>query len=310
MLYNCYIRTTYVHLCNNNMELWQQTRTALYVLKHGTISAAADALAIHRATVIRHVDELEAHLNSKLFQRHQRGYTPTEAGLKLQKVAETADQQFQQLAQELNNQTMCLSGPFIVTSLPGMDAMLMPVLQELQTQHPQIQLHLHASERLYQMEVGEAHVAIRAGQPAADPDYVVIKLMDIPAALYASRGYVEQFGQPSSIEQLHQHRIIGLPAQYIRIPFMTWLYQHGLDKAISMEVAGNTSMIAAIKSGLGLGFLSSNLVSEHDDLIEIMPPQADWQSPLWIVTHKDLHHSPKVQAFLTLLDKHIPFRAR
>lgn len=292
------------------MELWQQTRTALYVLRHGTISAAAEALGIHRATVIRHVDELEAHLHCKLFQRHQRGYTPTEAGLKLLKVAETTDQQLQQLAQQLAHQTTQLSGPFIITSLPGIDALLMPALQALQQQHPHIQLQLHASERLYQMEIGEAHVAIRAGQPTMDPDYVVIKLQDFQSGLYASRDYLASYGKPDTFEQLHQHRFIALAEQYRRVPFMSWLYQQGLQTSISMEVAGTASMLAAIKAGLGLGFLSPQQAQADDQLVEVFPPQEDWQSPLWIVTHKDLHHSPKVQAFLTLLDQHIPFRNR
>ena len=47
----------------------------------GTVSGAAQALGVHHATVIRHIDALEGRLGVKLFQRHARGYTPTEAGL-------------------------------------------------------------------------------------------------------------------------------------------------------------------------------------------------------------------------------------
>ncbi len=289
------------------MELWQQTRTVLYVLRHGTITGAADALNIHRATVIRHVDELENHLRSKLFQRHQRGYTPTEAGLKLQKVAETVDQQLLQLGQELEHQTLQLSGTFIITSLPGMDYILLPVLQQLQAQHPQIHLQLHASERLYQMEVGEAHVAIRAGDPATDPDYIVIKLMDFKTALYASQKYLDKHGRPGSVSELIHHQLIGLPSKYLRVPFMAWLEQHDLLAQISLEVSNTSAMLAAVKAGLGLGFVPPQQAAE-EGLIEVLPAIEAWHSPLWIVTHKDLHHSPKVQAFLNILNEHIRFR--
>ncbi|MFO0513797.1 MAG: LysR family transcriptional regulator, partial [Rhodobacterales bacterium] len=34
------------------------------------------------------------------------------------------------------------------------------------------------------------------------------------------------------------------------------------------------------------------------DLVEIMPSRPEWEVPLWLVTHVDLHRTPKVQAFV------------
>ncbi len=59
---------------------WDEIRTAYHVARLGTVSGAAEALGVHHATVIRHIDALEARIGVKLFQRHARGYTPTEAG--------------------------------------------------------------------------------------------------------------------------------------------------------------------------------------------------------------------------------------
>ena len=63
------------------MDSWNEIKTAYQVARLGTVSAAAESLGVHRATVIRHIDALEAELGRKLFQRHIRGYTPTEAAL-------------------------------------------------------------------------------------------------------------------------------------------------------------------------------------------------------------------------------------
>ena len=79
------------------MDNWDEIKTAFQVAKHGTVSGAADSLGVHHATVIRHVDALEAKLGVKLFQRHSRGYTPTEAGDDLLLVAQATDDQFSQL---------------------------------------------------------------------------------------------------------------------------------------------------------------------------------------------------------------------
>ena len=56
------------------MENWDEVRTAYHVAHEGTVSGAAAALGVHHATVIRHIDALEARLGTKLFQRHARGY--------------------------------------------------------------------------------------------------------------------------------------------------------------------------------------------------------------------------------------------
>ena len=79
------------------MENWDEIKTAFQVARMGTVSGAADVLGVHHATVIRHIDSLEGRLGVKLFQRHARGYTPTEAGRDLLQVAQATDDQFNQL---------------------------------------------------------------------------------------------------------------------------------------------------------------------------------------------------------------------
>jgi len=83
------------------MENWDEVRTAYQVARMGTVSGAAEVLGVHHATVIRHIDAIEARLGVKLFQRHARGYTPTEAGLDLLRVAQATDDQFSQLVGRL-----------------------------------------------------------------------------------------------------------------------------------------------------------------------------------------------------------------
>ena len=79
------------------LDNWDEIRTAYQVARMGTVSGAAEVLGVHHATVIRHIDALENRLGVKLFQRHARGYTPTEAGQDLLRVAQTTDDQFSQV---------------------------------------------------------------------------------------------------------------------------------------------------------------------------------------------------------------------
>ena len=78
---------------NKSLNHWTEVKTAWLVAELGTLSAAADALGVHRATVLRHVDLLESAVGVKLFQRHAKGYEPTEAGRELINVASLVDEQ-------------------------------------------------------------------------------------------------------------------------------------------------------------------------------------------------------------------------
>ena len=114
------------------MNNWDELRTAYEVARHGTVSGAAAALGVHHATVIRHVDALEARLGVKLFQRHARGYTPTEAGEDLARVAGASDEQFAQLASRLTGQGAEVTGDLVVTTLASFAPTVVPILGEFQ----------------------------------------------------------------------------------------------------------------------------------------------------------------------------------
>ncbi len=86
------------------------------------------SLGVHHATVIRHIDALEQRLGVKLFQRHARGYTATEAGQDLLQVAQATDDQFTQLAGRIKGQGEGVSGDLVVTSLGMASRILTPIL--------------------------------------------------------------------------------------------------------------------------------------------------------------------------------------
>ena len=92
------------------MDNWDEVRTAYQVARMGTVSGAAEVLGVHHATVIRHIDAIESRLGVKLFQRHARGYTPTEAGDDLLRVAQATEDQFSQLVGRMKGRGDDVSG--------------------------------------------------------------------------------------------------------------------------------------------------------------------------------------------------------
>lgn len=279
-------------------ETWDEVRTAFQVARMGTVSGAAEVLGVHHATVIRHVDALERRLGTRLFQRHARGYTPTEAGRDLLLVAQTTEDQFAQLASRIRGQGDTVSGELVVTSISGLSRLMIPVFQGFQQAHPEVRVRYLADSRVFRLEYGEAHVAIRAGAVPEEPDNVVQPLARMRSALFAAPAYVQAHGLPRDETEFAHHRFVGAESDTSRAPFHRWLRDRIAPEAYAFRATDPAATETAVRCGLGIGFLSAEAREDDPTLVEVMPSRAEWDTPLWLVTHVDLHRTTKVQAFV------------
>ena len=283
------------------MEHWDEVRTAYQVARLGTVSGAADVLGVHHATVIRHIDALEQRLGVKLFQRHARGYTPTEAGHDLLKVAQATDDQFSQLGARLRGQGDGVSGDLTVTSLASFSTMLTPVLVKFQQANPDLRVRYLTGDRLFRLEYGEAHVAIRAGAAPDQPDNVVQKFINQSTAMVASQSYIDRKGMPTSDEDLVNHDFVSHDDDASRAPFHRWLMNKVPLERIVYRTMDNRSLRDAIAAGAGIGFLPTYEIPMMPGIVKVMDARDEWSADLWLVTHVDLHRTPKVKQFLSFL---------
>ncbi len=286
------------------MDNWDEIRTTLQVAKMGTVSGAADAMGVHHATVIRHIDALEKRLGAKLFQRHSRGYTATEAGRDLLAVAQTTEEQFSQLSSRIKGQGGTVSGELVITSLVELSPLLAPVLADFQAMHPQLVIRYLTGGRIFKLEYGEAHVAIRsmrAGSKAEHPDNVMQPFARMGMRLVASPAYITRHGMPKDDADLVNHRFVGLVESDTKAPFNQWLMDVAPTGNIVFRAEESAAMIDAIHAGAGIGFYPTTRTPNHPDMIEVTPQRPEWSSDLLLVTHVDLHRTTKVQAFLTFL---------
>lgn len=283
------------------MENWDEIRTAFQVARLGTVSGAADVLGVHHATVIRHIDALEKRLGVKLFQRHARGYTPTESGRDLLAVAQTTEEQFAHLVSRIKGQGETVSGELVVTSIAGIADLLTPVMVSFQEKWPDVRVRFLTDMRVFRLDYGEAHVAIRAGNGPEEPDNVVQPLTRMKGGLYAARSYVDRFGKPASEAEFAGHRFVCSDLETTRAPFHRWLRSTVQPDQIVYAATEPAALEHAVRRGAGIGFIMTLRAADDPDLVEILPPRPEWESALRIVTHVDLHRTRKVQAFLTHL---------
>ena len=287
------------------MDNWDEIRTAFQVARQGTVSGAAEQLGVHHATVIRHIDALEQRLGVKLFQRHARGYTATEAGQDLLQVAQATDDQFTQLAGRIKGQGEGVSGDLVVTSLGMASRILTPILVGFQVEHPEVRVRYRTGERVFRLEYGEAHVAIRAGKMPDEPDNVVQPFMHQQMALVASEVYIARHGMPKDEADLKNHYFVTQDDDNSRAPFTRWLREVVTEDRFTYRATDDRNLQDAVVAGAGIGFVVSQALITHPELVEVVERRDVWSAPLWIVTHVDLHRTTKVQSFLRYLKDRI-----
>ncbi|MEM9739278.1 MAG: LysR family transcriptional regulator [Pseudomonadota bacterium] len=286
------------------MEKWLEIRTAYHVAKHGTVSAAAKELGVHRSTVNRHIDALEAELGTKLFQRHSRGYVLTEAGGKLLTVATRVEEMLVDFTGRTRASDAELTGEIIVTTIPPVVDLLMPSIRDFMEQHPKTRIILQAQDDLLKLEYGEAHIALRAGTKPEQDDYVVQKLQSLELTLYAQKRYVQRKGLPKDISEFSQHDFVASPKTRNPLPVEVWLMENVPAERIVVHTSHPRITRRVVLAGLGIGILPVANAQMLPDLHQVMPPRPEWSFPLWLVTHVDLHRTEKVQTMLTHIKAH------
>lgn len=281
------------------MNNWNEIRTAYKLAKIGTLSATAEVLGVHRSTVMRHIDTLEESLGITLFQRSDKGYRPTEAGLDIMRLGEVTDNQFSQLSSRLKNSEQILEGTLTITIVSEMVSILMPAIKHYQVLYPEMNVELVGDIRNFNLEYGEADIAIRAGDKPTTPDNIVRPLLETQLVLCAHKEYVAQYGL-ASLETLSEHRFIALKDRPEHLVWNEWIHNNIAEKKIAILASSQQLLTHALFSGCGIGVLPKDAVADNDELVEI-PMAFDWQISIWALVHRDMLNMPKIKKFLDLL---------
>lgn len=286
------------------MDNWDEIKTAFQVARTGTVSGAADVLGVHHATVIRHIDALEGRLGTKLFQRHARGYTATEAGQDLMKVAQATHDQFDQLAGRIHGRGAAVSGELIITTIAPMSPLISDAIVGFQRENPEIKAELIVDSRILRLEYGEAHVAIRAGAKDEHPDNVVQHLGRLSTTICASQNYIDNFGLLGDDADIVNHRFVAPSNLNPRVHFHRWILDNVPPENISFRASTIMSYEDAVEAGAGIGLLPMFEARRRRNMTVLRPTMIEMGADMWIVTHVDLHRTAKVQGFTNYL-KHV-----
>jgi DNA-binding transcriptional LysR family regulator len=284
---------------------WNRARAFLVTAEEGSLSAAARALGLTQPTLGRQVDALEQELGVVLFERVGRGLTLTAGGLDLLDHVRSMGEAANRVSLSASGQSQTIEGPISVTASEVNSAFLLPsILERLRSLHPGVDVKIVASNAVRDLRRREADIAIRNGQPS-DPSLVRKRLRDTPASLYATRGYLNRIGNPTTAADLSRADFVGLTDDD---RFMNGMNALGFDltpKNFPIHTENHLVLWELVKNGLGIGIIIDE-VGDLEPLVErVLPSMAPIPVPMWLVAHREVHTSRRVRTVFDLIAEHL-----
>jgi len=187
---------------------WNLVRTFIAVVDAGSLTGAARALGLAHPTVARHIQQLEAALGMALFDRRATGLTLNRAGARLAASARGMRESARAFEQVTAAVRGSASGLVRITAAEPLASALPELLAPLRQRDVdgQIQIDLLIANDQLNLLQQEADIAIRHVQPQQQ-DLVARRLAPLPYGLYASAGYIDEYGTPA-LQDLARHRFI------------------------------------------------------------------------------------------------------
>jgi DNA-binding transcriptional LysR family regulator len=162
---------------------WSDLRAALAVGQHKRLSDAARALGVNATTISRRITSLEADLQTPLFTRTPRRWTPTPAGDAVLARCAAMATQARALVHDVDAASERVAGKVRLTAIDAvMTTWIVPALPDLRARHPELLLELFAANEMVDLTRGHADVALRLGRPT-EAGLVVRKIADVPLVL-------------------------------------------------------------------------------------------------------------------------------
>ncbi|WP_245215507.1 LysR family transcriptional regulator [Pararoseomonas baculiformis] len=275
---------------------WDDFRLIDAVAATRNLPAAAARLGIDHSTVFRRLKAVEALLGTPLFERHRSGYTLTPAGEEMAALAARVDEDITAVTRRLSGQAPAPSGEVrIATSDSILSDLLMPMLARFREANPAIRLDLVTGNAALNLSRRDADVAVRATD--SPPETLVgRRAARIAWALYGVEGADQEGDWVCLGDNLAGLKVVrfaraAVPPDRLAGRFDTVL---GLAHAVA--------------AGIGVAHLPCFIGDAWPGLRRLAAPEPDYASDLWLLTHPDLRHTPRVRVLMDSLGEQIAAR--
>ncbi|PTQ74495.1 LysR family transcriptional regulator [Celeribacter persicus] len=278
---------------------WDKLRIFHAVADAGSLTHAGDALHLSQSAVSRQIRALEESLSTTLFHRHARGLILTEQGELLFEATRAMAKRLDAAAARIRDSEEEVYGELRVTSATGFGTLwLAPRLSKLYEKYPELNIDLMLEERVLDLPMREADVAIRMKEPS-QADLIRKRLMNIRMRLFATPEYLAEHGTPETMDDLTKHRLICQNPNSHQVAAGARLVEELNDHNIRSKLFVNNyfGVLQAVLNHLGVGVLPDYLVETSPHLVRVLPGVESGEVPVFLAYPEELRHSKRIEVF-------------
>ena len=278
---------------------WDKLRIFHAVADAGSLTHAGDKLHLSQSAVSRQIRALEESFNATLFHRHARGLILTEQGELLFDATKSMNKRLEAASARIKDSEEEVFGELRVTTTTGFGTLwLAPRLPKLYEKYPDLKIDLMLEERVLDLPMREADIAIRMKEPS-QADLIRKKLMTVRMRLYATQQYLEQNGTMTDMEEISNHRLICQSLSSAQVAAGSSLVQHLLtyDVPSLFTVNNYFGVLQGVLNNLGIGVLPDYVTEDFPDLVRVMPEVESAEVPVFLAYPEELRQSKRISAF-------------
>ena len=286
---------------------WDKLRIFHAVADAGSLTHAGDTLHLSQSAVSRQIRALEDSLSTTLFHRHARGLILTEQGELLFDATVAMTKRLDAAAARIRDSEEEVFGELRVTTTTGFGSLwLAPRLSKLYDLYPDLTIDLMLEEKVLDLPMREADVAIRMKEPS-QADLVRKRLMNIRMRLYASPEYIAKHGMPERIEDISKHRLICQNPRSAQVASGLALVQRLMTYNVSSMLTVNNyfGVLQSVIHGLGIGMLPDYSAQDLRSVIRVLPEVESVEVPVYLAYPEELRQSKRIAAFRDFVEAEI-----
>jgi DNA-binding transcriptional LysR family regulator len=160
-----------------------------------------------------------------------------------------------------------------------------------------VRLDVVLSNQALNLSKRDADVAVRATD--APPETLVgRRAATLAWALY---GGAIDFPDPVDLASLFDRRWVALGDNLGGVKAARFVRERVAPERIVYKINAVLGLTEAVEAGVGVGPLPCFIADARPALVRLSPPNPDFSTGLWLLTHPDLRHSARVRVFLDFL---------
>lgn len=279
-----------IHNLRNLMYLYALSKTQ-------NKKSVSDEFGISVDTLNKYITDLESSINTKLIFSNSRGTIINPEGKMILEIATEIAQKLHFFDSYVQNENQYQGNVRFRTSGPLIEYISSSEFLDFVKLYPNIKVRADITQDLSDFDITETDVALDYFPPK-DKDNVVIKTQKVKFGLFASLKYIEEFGCPKDLADLHaHHRLCLKTGQQTKIPCVKELTDHMHHIAFSSD----SEMVfrKAMKNGLGIGLCP--VAYGLGNLVRLDNLNFEYDIDVYLFAHRNTKDIPRIRVFINYI---------